>query len=93
MTRPTPREPTRPIGREKGGDGARETGRSMRTKYRFSRRRGPCGGGRSGGTLGEGGGEDEAGKRTREWDWEEGEEGVEEEEGSDGGDLELEGRA
>ncbi|KAK9089180.1 hypothetical protein Scep_028262 [Stephania cephalantha] len=52
--------PRRP---EKAETAQRETGRSMRSKYGFEAE-GPCGGGRSGGTLGEGGGEDEAGKRT-----------------------------
>ncbi|KAK9158356.1 hypothetical protein Scep_004930 [Stephania cephalantha] len=65
----------------------------MRSKYGF----------RGGGVLaveveveelpGEGGGEDEAGKRTGSGIGRRGEEGVDEEEGSDGGDLELEGQA
>ncbi|KAK9132689.1 hypothetical protein Scep_012217 [Stephania cephalantha] len=91
---PPPAEPTRPVGPEKGRDGVEGEGEEHEIEVPVFE---------AGGVLaveveveellGEDGGEDEAGKRTGEWDWEEGDEGVEEEEGSDGGDLELEGQA
>ncbi|KAK9149499.1 hypothetical protein Scep_008256 [Stephania cephalantha] len=75
MTRPTPARAHPLIGAgEEAESGAEGDGEEHEIEVPVSRRRGPCGGGRSGGTLGEGGGEDEAGKRTGEWDWEEGEE-------------------
>ncbi|KAK9100952.1 hypothetical protein Scep_024382 [Stephania cephalantha] len=81
MTRPTPREPAHDRAEKRRRRRERETGRSMRSKVQVSRRRGPCGGGRSGGTLAK------AEERMRRGSERGvglggGEEGVEEEEGS-----------